>query len=111
VFIAAVAPGSIREATARSKRTATRLLRCRARWRPWERHAFICFGGAEEMKGCDGDADATVAHAVAPVGAQAQRRRGFTAIGEVRENGAAVRSSVGSVFPFRECGNVTEECS
>jgi hypothetical protein len=28
-----------------------------------------CCGGAEEMKGYDGDAAATVAHAVAPVGA------------------------------------------
>jgi hypothetical protein len=53
--------------------------------------------GAEERKGCGGDAAATFAHAVAPVERQARRRRGFTASGEVTANRAAARSSAGSV--------------
>ena len=54
-------------------------------------------GGAEEMKRCGGDAAAMFARAVAHVGRQARRRRGFTASGEVTANRAIARSSAGSV--------------
>jgi len=87
--------------------------------------SVYCCGGAGEYKGGDGeeekngDATAALPRAVAPVGAPsiyscggaeerrgydgnaaatlARRRRGFTASGEVTENRAAARSSVGSV--------------
>jgi hypothetical protein len=68
-----------------------------------ERSAY-CYGGAEESKGGGGEekkgggAAATFAHAVWPGDRQARRqRRGYTASGEVTENRASVRSSVGSV--------------
>jgi hypothetical protein len=40
--IAAAAPRRLREATRSRNRTATRLLRCHTRWRPWGRLACIC---------------------------------------------------------------------
>ena len=47
--IAAAAPRRLREATRSRNRTATRLLRCHTRWRPWGRQAFIA---AAEREAC-----------------------------------------------------------
>jgi hypothetical protein len=56
--------------------------------------AYSC-GGAEEMKGCDGDAAATFAHAVVPVGTPSAAAEGL--YGEWRghkKNSAAQRSAI-----------------
>ena len=79
------------------KRTGTRLLPCRTRWRLCERPAYM---GAEAPRG---GRDAVATRLLRfrtrwrPWEHQARRQRGFTARGEITENLAAARRSVGSV--------------
>jgi hypothetical protein len=81
----------------RRKRTATQLLRCRARWCPWERKARISAAAPRRRR------DATAARLLrlrtrwCQWERQARRRRGFTASGKVTANHSAARSSVSSV--------------
>jgi hypothetical protein len=91
------APKSLREATGKIKRTATRLLCCRTQGRPWERSA--CTRAAAPRR--RGDATATrllrLRTRWRPWARQTRRRRGFTASGEIIANRAAARSSADSV--------------
>jgi hypothetical protein len=95
--IAAAALRSLREATGRRKRTATRLLRCRTRWCSWERPESIL--AAAPRRGRDATATRLLRLNTRwrPWERRARRQRGFTASGEVIENYAAARSSLGSV--------------
>ena len=54
-------------------------------------------GGAEERKGCDGDAAATYSHAVAPIGVPSAAAAGLYGKCEVIENRNAARGSVGFI--------------